>query len=53
MTEGDFEQVDFSDRDVDAVVLAGALVHIPHERFQAVLENDLRLSDRAAMYRVA
>ncbi len=42
VTEGDFEAYDFSDQRVDAVVLVGALVHIPHHQFQAALENVLR-----------
>lgn len=40
--EGDFEQYDFSGFSVDAVILVGAMVHIPHDRFQAALENVLR-----------
>ena len=42
VTEGDFEQYDFSGLAVDAVVLVGALVHVPHNRFQSVLENIVR-----------
>jgi SAM-dependent methyltransferase len=42
VNEGDFEVYDFSSLSVDAVVLVGALVHIPNDRFQAALENVLR-----------
>jgi len=42
VTEGDFEQYDFSGLSVDAVVLVGALVHVPHNRFEAVLKNIAR-----------
>ena len=37
--EGDFETYDFSSILVDAVMLIGALVHVPHERFLKVIEN--------------
>jgi len=37
--EGDFETYGFSGLSMDAVVLTGALVHIPHDRFKAVLIN--------------
>jgi len=37
--EGDFETYDFSSILVDAVILVGALVHVPHERFSKVFEN--------------
>ena len=37
--EGDFETYDFSEMQVDAVMLAGALVHLPKERFSNVFEN--------------
>ena len=37
--EGDFETYDFSTILVDAVMLVGALVHVPHERFPKVFEN--------------
>jgi SAM-dependent methyltransferase len=40
--EGDFEAYDFSTMQVDALVLCGALVHIPHERFEKVLKNIVR-----------
>ena len=40
--EGDFETCDFSGLSVDAVVMTGALVHIPHDCFKAVLENILQ-----------
>jgi SAM-dependent methyltransferase len=35
----DFEMFDFSRFSADAVILVGALVHIPPERFGAVLQN--------------
>jgi SAM-dependent methyltransferase len=37
--EGDFETYDFSSILVDAVMLVGTLVHVPHERVPNVLEN--------------
>ncbi|MEA1948548.1 MAG: methyltransferase domain-containing protein [Thermodesulfobacteriota bacterium] len=37
--DGDFETYDFSTILVDAVMLVGALVHVPHERFSRVFEN--------------
>ncbi len=37
--EEDFETYDFSSILVDAVLLVGALVHVPHERFSKVFEN--------------
>ena len=40
--EGDFESYDFSGMRMDALVLCGALVHIPHERFETVLMNIAR-----------
>ena len=37
--EGDFETYDFSSILVDSVMLVGALVHVPQERFSKVFEN--------------
>jgi SAM-dependent methyltransferase len=37
--EGDFETYDFSSVLVDAIMLVGALVHVPHERFSDVFQN--------------
>ena len=37
--EGDFETYDFSSIFVDAVMLVGALVHVPHDLFSKVFEN--------------
>jgi len=37
--EGDFEGYDFSGMNVDAILLVGALVHVPHERFSKILSN--------------
>lgn len=40
--EGDFEGHDFSGMEMDALLVVGALVHVPHERFQEVFSNILR-----------
>ncbi len=40
--EGDFETFDFSGMSVDAIVLVGALVHVPQTRFGKVFSNILR-----------
>jgi SAM-dependent methyltransferase len=37
--EGDFETYDFSSIFVDGLMLVGALVHVPHERFPEVFKN--------------
>jgi SAM-dependent methyltransferase len=37
--EGDFETYDFSTMFVDAVLLVGAMVHTPYERFAEVFKN--------------
>ena len=37
--EADFETYDFSAIMVDAVMIVGALVHIPHDRFREVFRN--------------
>jgi len=37
--EGDFETYDFDSILVDAVMLVGAMVHTPHERFAEVFKN--------------
>jgi SAM-dependent methyltransferase len=37
--QGDFETYDFSSIFVDGVMLVGALVHVPHERFSEVFKN--------------
>lgn len=37
--EGDFETYDFSRLSVDGILLVGALVHLPHERFKPVFQN--------------
>jgi len=37
--EGDFETYDFDSILVDAVILVGALVHVPYERFPKVFKN--------------
>ncbi|MDZ7759105.1 MAG: methyltransferase domain-containing protein [Desulfovermiculus sp.] len=40
--EADFEAFDFQGMDMDALLLVGALVHVPHERFQLILSRILR-----------
>lgn len=37
--EGDFKTYDFSGLSVDAILLVGALVHLPYEKFKPVFEN--------------
>jgi SAM-dependent methyltransferase len=37
--EGDFETHDFSDIHADAILLVGALVHVPHERVNDILQH--------------
>ena len=37
--EGDFEGYDFSVMNADAILLVGALVHVPHERFSKIFSN--------------
>ncbi len=39
----DFESFDFSRMNIDAVLLIGALVHIPHERFPQILSHILKV----------
>ena len=40
--EADFESFDFHEMDIDALLLVGALVHVPHERFQLIFSRILR-----------
>jgi len=40
--EGDYEWFDFSETAADALVLVGALVHVPHIPFESVFRNILR-----------
>ena len=40
--EADFESYDFSRMNMDAVLLIGALVHLPHDRFSPVLSNIIK-----------
>ena len=40
--EADFESFDFHEMDIDALLLIGALVHVPHERFQPIFSRILR-----------
>ncbi len=42
VVEGDFTRHDFSRMAVDAVMMSGALVHVPHDRLQPALENIVR-----------
>ena len=37
--EGDFDVFDFSKLNIDAILLCGSLVHVTHDRFEAVFEN--------------
>jgi SAM-dependent methyltransferase len=37
--EGDFKTYDFSRLSMDAILLVGALVHLPYEQFKPVFEN--------------
>ncbi|MDZ7759123.1 MAG: methyltransferase domain-containing protein [Desulfovermiculus sp.] len=37
--EADFEAFDFQGMDMDALLLVGALVHVPHERFQLIFSR--------------
>ncbi len=40
--EADFETIDFYEMDMDALLLVGALVHVPHERFQMLFSRILK-----------
>jgi SAM-dependent methyltransferase len=40
--EADFEAFDFQEMDMDALLLVGTLVHVPHERFQLIFSRILR-----------
>jgi len=37
--EGDFEIYDFSKLNVDAIILVGALVHVPHEKLKHIFKH--------------
>lgn len=39
--EADFESFDFQELDMDALLLVGALVHVPHEHFQLTFSRIL------------
>jgi 2-polyprenyl-3-methyl-5-hydroxy-6-metoxy-1,4-benzoquinol methylase len=41
VVEADFETFDFHKMDMDALLLVGALVHVPHERFQLIFSRIL------------
>ena len=40
--EGGFQVYDFSGMDMDALLLVGALVHVPHNQFSGTLSNIVR-----------
>lgn len=40
--EGDFESFDFSTLQADAILMSGALVHLPHRQMEPALKNILR-----------
>ncbi len=40
--EGDFETYDFSTHQADAILMSGALVHLPHTQMEAALKNILQ-----------
>ena len=42
IVEGDFRTYDFSAIEMDAILLCGALVHVPHDHLDSVLANMLR-----------
>ena len=42
VTEADFVSFDFSQLNMDGVLLIGALVHLPHDHFPLVLSNILK-----------
>jgi len=50
--EGDFETYDFSTILVDAIMLIGALVHVPHERFSDVFQNIALTLQKSRMLQV-
>jgi SAM-dependent methyltransferase len=50
--EGDFETYDFSSIFVDAIMLVGALVHVPNERFSKVFENIALTLQKSRMVQV-
>jgi SAM-dependent methyltransferase len=50
--EGDFTSYDFAPLAVDAVLLCGALVHIPHDRLSGVLARILRALKAASPRRL-
>jgi SAM-dependent methyltransferase len=39
--EGDFETFDFQSLNVDAILMSGSLVHLPHDRLASALSNIL------------
>ena len=50
--EGDFSTHDFAALAVDAILMTGALVHVPHDRLPGVLGNILRALNPASTRRI-
>jgi SAM-dependent methyltransferase len=50
--EGDFETFDFQTLSVDAVLMSGSLVHLPHDRLSPALSNILNAIRKAPDARV-
>ncbi|MDZ7762085.1 MAG: class I SAM-dependent methyltransferase [Desulfovermiculus sp.] len=42
LIEADFESFDFHEMDMDALLLVGAFVHVPYDRFQLIFSRILR-----------
>ena len=52
VVEGDFHTHDFAPLAVDAILMTGALVHVPHDRLPGVLGNILRALNPASPRRI-
>lgn len=50
--EGDFETFDFQFLSVDAILMSGSLVHLPHDRLESVLTNILNALRKTTEARV-
>jgi len=50
--EGDFTSHDFAPLAMDAILMTGALVHVPHDCLQGVLGNILRALDPESQRRI-
>ena len=48
--EGDFTTYDFAPLAIDAILMTGALVHVPHDHLPGVLKNILRALDPASPF---